>query len=137
MPDFDKIKSKEISPETHFTANYTLNIMTAVVSLGLAITLYVMFLGREDTPFVIYLTAGFLTAMFFWQVQIFWRTMQLKKQFPIKRKDEKSVTENQIESVETNKLLNEADFSQIVPASVTENTTKHLGQKVERKSTES
>ena len=34
----------------------------------------------------------------------------------------------------TNQLLNEADLSNIVPNSVTENTTKHLGEKVARKS---
>jgi hypothetical protein len=56
--------------------------MTAVVSLALAITLYVMFLDKDDTPIVIYLTAVFLTAIFFWQAQVFWRTCQLKKQFP-------------------------------------------------------
>jgi len=126
LPDFDKIKSKVIPPEQHFTANYALSLMTAVVSLGLAITLYVMFLGKDGTPVVIYLTAGFLTAMFFWQVQVFWRTMQLKKQFPIKSKDQKIVSENKIESVNTNQLLVEADLSQFVPVSVTENTTKNL-----------
>ncbi len=127
LPDFDKIKSKEIPPAQHFTANLVLSVMTAGVSLGLAIALYLMFLGREDTPIIIYLTAGFLTAMFFWQVQVFWRTLQLKKQFPVKRKIEKIVSENKIESVNTtNQLLKEADLSQVVPFSVTDDTTKHL-----------
>jgi hypothetical protein len=137
LPDFDKIKSKEISPETHFTANYTLNIMTAAVSLGLAITLYVMFLGRDDTPLVIYLTAGFLTAMFFWQVQIFWRTMQLKKQFPKRGKDEKTKSENKIESVITNKLLNEPDLSQVVPIVTIEKDAKSPAANSKFKSSES
>jgi hypothetical protein len=127
LPDFDQNKNKEISPEQHFTANFALNIMTGVASLGLAITLYIMFLGRDDTPFVIYLTAGFLTAMFFWQAQIFWRTRLLKKQFPKRRTDEQEmIPNNQIESVETNKLLNEPDLNQVVPISVIENTTQDL-----------
>lgn len=139
LPDFDNPKSKENTPEAHFTANITLNIMTAVASLTFAILLYVNFLGKEDTPILIYITAGFLTAMFFWQAQVFWRNWQLKKQFPglkeRKKKKAESVEEQkQINSAKTHELLNKADFSDFVQPSVTENTTKHLAEKVKRKS---
>lgn len=95
-----------------------------------------MFLGKEDTPVVIYVVAGFLTAMFAWQVQTFLRTLQLKKQFK-KRSDfdddEKLETESpSLASKATNELLPEAEFENIVPASVTENTTKHLKEKIKR-----
>ena len=82
LPDFDKIKKREISPEEHLKINFVLNLMTAFVSITLAILLYSFFLGGENTHPLIYITAGFLTAMFFWQAQVFWRTLQLKKQFP-------------------------------------------------------
>ncbi len=55
--------------------------MTAVVSLSLAITLYAMFIGREGTPWILYVVFGFLIAMTAWQVQTFIRTRMLRKQF--------------------------------------------------------
>ncbi len=137
LPDFDKLKSKENTPEAHFAANTTLSVMTAVVSLALAITLHVMFKDKDGTPVVIYLTAGFLTAIFFWQVQVFWRTLQLKKQFPgLKRKNETRIIEKTplFESTNTRELLNEADLSDAVPLSIVENTTKKLSEKINRKS---
>lgn len=139
LPDFDKLQRKEIPPEEHLKANSVLNLMTAVVSGTLAISLHVFFSGRENTPILIYITAGFLTAMFFWQVQTFWRTMQLKKQLPKRKKEDKVNTEAPdtnplIESAKTKELLNESDFSNAVPPSVIENTTMHLGEKVQQKS---
>ncbi|MCP9494684.1 MAG: hypothetical protein MSG64_09540 [Pyrinomonadaceae bacterium MAG19_C2-C3] len=110
--------------------------MTAVVSLALAITLYVMFLDKDGTPFVIFLTAGFLTAIFCWQVQVLWRTLQLKKQFPgLSRKNETRIIENPplFESTNTRELLNEADLREVVPVSVVENTTQKLSEKINRK----
>ena len=139
LPDFDNVKSKEIPPEQHFTANIVLNVMTAVASLTLAILLYVFFLGKADTPILIYITAGFLTAMFFWQAQVFWRNWQLKKQFPglKERKQRKAETvqnQPQIDSAKTRELLNDANLSDFINPSVVEETTKHLAEKVKRKS---
>ncbi len=135
LPDFDKIKKREIPPEEHLKVTSVLNLMTAVVSLGLAITLYVIFLGRADTPVIIYITAGFLTAMCAWQVQTFIRTLKLKKQFP-KRNIPSDDLENEkfLESKPTKDLLDEADFSQNIPASVTERTTRNLKEKIKRSS---
>lgn len=130
LPDFDKLKTREISPEEHLKVNSVLNLMTAVVSITLAILLYSFFLGGENTHPVIYITAGFLTAMFFWQAQVFWRTRQLKKHFPNSKnlKDDARI-KNEIESAKTKELLNDADVRDGVPSSVTEKTTKNLMQK--------
>ncbi len=138
LPDFDKLKRREIPPEEHLTVNSVLNLMTAIVSGTLAILLHVFFTGREGTSPLIYITAGFLTAMFFWQVQTFWRTIQLKKQLPKRKKKEKVLTEklntNPLnESAKSPELLNQSDYSNAVPPSVIENTTKELGEKVQRK----
>lgn len=129
LPDFDKLKSKENTPEAHLKANAFLSLMTAIVSLTLAILLYSFFLGKPDTPIIIYITAGFLTAMFFWQAQSFWRTLLLKKQFP-KRNSE---TIKELKDAKTGKLLNEPDFENFVPKSVVADTTKNL-DKIPRKS---
>ena len=81
LPDFDKLTKKPISPQEHLKANSWLSLMTAIVSLILAILLYSIFLGKADTPIIIYITGGFLIAMCAWQVQNFWRTLLLKKHF--------------------------------------------------------
>lgn len=132
LPDFDKIQSKETLPEEHLKANAALNLMSAIVSLTLAVLLYSFFLGRDNTPVLIYITAGFLTAMFFWQVQTFWRTLLVKKQLP-KRNKKRPETERQFLAAKTKELLPEADLSNTVPASVTENTTNLLHEKARRK----
>ncbi len=129
LPDFDKLKSKENTPEAHLKANLVLSSMTAIVSLTLAILLYSIFLGKPNTPIIIYLTAGFLIAMFFWQAQSFWRTLLLKKQFP--KRNVETILE--INDAKTGKLLNEPDFENFIPASAVEATTKNL-DKITRKS---
>ncbi len=139
LHDYDKPVKKKVQPEEHLKANLFLNLLTAITSLTLAILLYSIFLGKQDTPVIIYVTAGFLTAMTAWQVQTIWRTILLRKHFN-KRKD---VAENQtihetepqqFETMPTKQLLNEADLGNLVPSSITENTTKHLSEKVRRKS---
>ena len=139
LPDFDKIKRREISPEEHLKANSVLNIMTAIASITLAILLYVFFFGREDTPILIYITAGFLTAMFAWQVQVFWRNLKLKKQITRHNNSEKNLSENvkiseNFQAAPTKELLAEADLNDVVPVSVIENTTKNLIERKARKS---
>ncbi|MEP6903354.1 MAG: hypothetical protein ABJA66_16620 [Actinomycetota bacterium] len=133
LPDYDKSAKKEITPLEHIKVNTVLNLLTAITSLTLAILLYSFFLGKEDTPVIIYITAGFLTAMTAWQVQTFWRTILLRKHFKKRKNDAANQSANQlepqyVESKPTRELLNEADLSNIVPTSVTENTTKHLNK---------
>ena len=129
LPDFDKLKRREIPPEEHLKANSVLNIMTAIASLTLAILLYVFFLGKENTPVIIYITAGFLTAMFAWQVQVFVRNLKLKKQIISPKRAEDKESPKEIDTFQTKELLNEADFKDIVPISITENTTRQLKEK--------
>jgi hypothetical protein len=137
LPDFDKIKAKETPPEQHFLANSVLSVMTATASLALAILLYAFFLGKEGTSPLIYITAGFLTAMFFWQAQVFWRNLLLKKRFEKRKNQSGETAESPVDSFEaapTNDLLKEANFEDFAPASVTEKTTNKLGEKISRRS---
>jgi hypothetical protein len=137
LPDFDKLKAKETPPEQHFIVNSVLSAMTATVSLTLAILLYVFFLGKDDTSPLIYVTAGFLTAMFFWQAQVFWRNTLLKKRFGKKENQTGAAVEPSAESFEAtpaNDLLKAANFEDFAPASVTEKTTNKLGEKISRRS---
>jgi flagellar basal body-associated protein FliL len=131
LPDFDKAKNQQTTPEQHLKANLVLNFMTAIASLALAIMLYVFVVGKGDTSPLIYLTAGFLTAMFAWQVQIIIRTFMLKKHFRTNRPTDQSQKATPVfENLKTRELLNDADFSNHVAASVTENTTNKLKEKV-------
>jgi hypothetical protein len=130
LQDYEKSVKKKIQPEEHLKANLFLNLLTALTSLTLAILLYSIFLGKEDTPVIIYVTAGFLTAMTAWQVQTFWRTILLRKHFKKRNAAQKTSAEIQaapyLESKPTNELLPEADFKDYVPASVVEKTTRKL-----------
>ncbi len=137
LAEFGKIKKSERPVNENFNANIVLSILTGITSLVLATILYAMFLGKDGTPVIIYIVAGFLTAIFAWQAQTFLRTLQLKKQFKRQSKSSIEQTENSsdeqiLESKSTNELLPEADYKDFVPASVTENTTKHLAEKVSR-----
>lgn len=128
LPDFDKLVKKETPVEQHILINSTFSAMTGVVSLSLAITLYVMFIGRDGAPWIIYLVFGFLMAMTAWQVQTFIRTRMLKKQFekmkPI-RGENVAAQETRKPAV-TAQLLDKANLEDAIPASVIENTTKNL-----------
>ncbi len=72
-----------------------------------------------------------------WQFSTIVVGLKLKKTFR-KRKNNEGKEENSDEktfaAVKTKELLNEADFSDVVPKSVTENTTKHLAEKIKRSS---
>lgn len=138
LPDFTKEGKREISAEDHIKFNIVLNVMTAVVSLTLSILLFSFFLGQKDTSMLIYLTAGFLIAMSAWQMQTIWRNFQLKKHFKQRKSDvakpPNSDSTNVFEPVPTKKLLTDANFADAVSASVIENTTSPLPEKIARKS---
>ena len=124
------------TPEQQIKMNMTLSLLSAIVSFILAVALYISFLGRAGTPTIIYIVAAFLIAICAWQASTFTIGLKLKKHFK-KRKEidqpETSRTEQkQFQTAETKDLLPEADFENIVPTSVTEQTTRKL--KVKRKS---
>lgn len=140
LPDFTKEGKRRISPEEHIKSNIVLGAMTVVASLTLAILLMTFFFGAKDTSPLIYATVGFLFAMSAWQAQTLWRTFQLKKHFRERKGTapdlQNEESRNAFESFPTKKLLNESDFTNAVPASVVENTTKNLTEKVARKSSQ-
>ena len=138
LTDFTKKKKPSLggdTPEEQIKTNLHLNLMSGFVSLALAIALYTTFRGQDAAP-VIYLTIGFLLAMCGWQFTTFRIGLKLKKNFDNRREIEHSESfresQNQFEAAHTKELLKEADFENIAPASVTENTTKTLSEKVKR-----
>lgn len=130
LPEFDKLAKKETTPEQQITISSTFNFLSGLMSLILTVILHILYTGKVGTPIIIYVVIGFLTANFFWQAQAFWRVRQLKKQFPKRRSDEEIAIKDLESPFSTDKLLNEADFTDIVPPSVVEDTTKHLNHKI-------
>ena len=131
LPDLSKPVKREIPPEEHLKANTVLNALTIVVSFTLSILLFAIVPNKHP---LIYATAGLLIAIGAWHIQTFIRTQKLKKQW--KRRAPLSEiaaglpeTERAFKSASTAKLLDQADFENTVPASVTEHTTRHLAER--------
>ena len=125
------------SPEKIIRANLTFSLMSAVVSLALAISVYVaLSLDGNTSSGIYYFVAAFLIALSTWQFTTFALNLKLRKSFT--RRNDSSNTEseakNQFASIEMKELLNETDLSSIIPPGVIENTTKNLPEKIRRKS---
>ncbi|MCM3874701.1 MAG: hypothetical protein ND895_28745 [Pyrinomonadaceae bacterium] len=138
LPDLSKLVKRELPPEDHLKANAVLSALTVSVSLTLSILLFAILGFRSDTHPLVYATAGLLLAITGWHIQTLIRTQKLKKQW----KRRASLTEIEtalpqtpaaFEAASTGKLLDQADFADAIPVSVTENTTRHLAEKPRRK----
>ena len=80
---------------------------------------------------MIYVTAGVLIAMGAWHIQTFIRMRKLNKQWkrrgPMAESDA-AADHSAFGAAPTDKLLDSPDFENMVPASVTDHTTKHLSE---------
>jgi len=135
LPDLSKPIKREIPPEEHLKANTVLNSLTIIVSFTLS---FLLFAVIPDKHPLIYVTAGLLLGIGAWHIQTLIRTLKLKKQW--KRRAplteiQAAMQETQpaFESASSAKSLDQADFADTLPASVTENTTRHLAERPERK----
>lgn len=134
LPDLSKPFKQIIPPEQHLKVNTVVSAMTVVVCFMLAILLYSILGFRSGTHWLIYLTAGMLLAIGTWHVQSLWRSILIRRHFrKNKRPEEKAISG----AVTTDKLLEQPDFENMVPASVTDHTTKHLTEKIRRESSQS
>jgi len=127
------------TPEEQIRTNLVLNLLSALVSLILAVVLYATFWNRGDTLPIIYIVAAFLLAMCGWQFSTFVVGLKLKKNFDKRKSSLENDGKNQenitaFESAQTKELLPEANFNNVVSTSVTENTTRHLSEKANRNS---
>ena len=135
LRDLSKPVRREIPPEEHLKANTVLNALTIVVSFALSILLFAIVPDKHP---LIYLTCGILIAIGAWHIQTLIRTQKLKKQW--KRRTPLSEieagfpeTDQAFKSASTAHLLDQADFENTVPASVTEHTTRHLAERPQPK----
>jgi hypothetical protein len=127
-------KNDNYSPEKLIKTNLTFSMMSAVLSLGLAILLYAVLGFRSDTSPLIYVVAAFLITLSAWQFSTFALGLKLKKKFTKRDELQNSETAgpNYLRAAETKELLNEADLSDVVPPSVIEATTRSLSKRVPR-----
>lgn len=132
LPDLTRAAKEPTPPERHIKANTVLSAMTIVSCFTLAILLWSMLAFRPNTHPLIYVTAGLLFAMGIWHIQTLWRTLLLKKHLNKNKRPQESILDSG--QVATGRILETADFENMVPASVTEYTTRHLEEKAERKS---
>ena len=132
LPDLSKPLKRESPPEEHLKANTVLSLMTICASFTLSLMLFLVLGFRPFTHPLIYVTAGILLAIGGWHIQTLIRTLMLKKQW--KRRTPLNETPATFKSTPTAKLLDQADFTDAVPASVTEHTTKHLAETLKPKS---
>ena len=135
LPDISKPLKRESPPEEHLKANTVLSLMTICASFTLSFLLFLILGFRSFTHPLIYVTAGILLAIGGWHIQTLIRTSMLKKQW--KRRvplSEAQATPMELRSTPTARLLDQADFADAIPASVTEHTTKHLAEPLPPKS---
>ena len=139
LPDLSKPAKRELPPEEHLQANTVLSALTIIASFTLSILLYAILGFRADTHPLIYVTAGLLLGMGGWHIQTFIRTRLLKKQWQRRTPLTKTPvalpeTELVIKSAATAQMVEQAEFVDRLPASVTENTTRHLAEELQPKS---
>ena len=99
-------------------------MMTVIVSFTLSILLFAILGFRPGTHPMIYVTAGLLIAMGAWHIQTTIRIQRLKRQW----KERQARGDISKDRDERRPALNEPNFDNFVPASVTDRTTRHLAE---------
>jgi hypothetical protein len=130
-------------PETQVNINLTINIVTTLAScllLGFLNGYYDSLYEKtgQKAPTIIYLVYIFLGLIAAWQTLGFIVNSRLKKKLSARKKAELSVDseagEKPVTSGPSQKSLPEADFANVVPPSVVEDTTKMLDKSPRRRS---
>jgi hypothetical protein len=129
------------TPETHVNVNLIINAVTAFISSLLLGFLNGYFDAQyertgQSAPPIIYLVYIFLALVFVWQFLSFAINTRLKKKLGGRKKGVasagQSADEKALSSRSTQKSLPQADFENIVPASVAEDTTRILDESLRK-----
>ena len=134
LPDLSKPLKRESPPEEHLKANTVLSAMTICASFTLSFLLFLVLGFRSFTHPLIYVTAGILLAIGGWHIQSLIRTLMLKKQWERRAPLSEIQAPMAFNATPTGKLLDQPDFADAIPASVTEHTTRHLAETPQPKS---
>lgn len=126
LPNLNGKYKKRETPADQFKATLIFNIMSAFAAFSMAILLYVFHLGNPNTHWSVYLAAALLISIASWQTASYFNNRKLKKRFIREKETETDAEIEAVEMPKTKRSLNEADFSDDVPASVVEHTTRRL-----------
>ena len=132
LPDLSKPLKRESPPEEHLKANTVLSAMTICASFTLSFLLFLVLGFRSFTHPLIYVTAGILLAIGGWHIQTLIRTLMLKKQWKRRAPLSEIQAPMAFNATPTGRLLDQTDFADAIPASVTEHTTRHLADTSEK-----
>ncbi len=123
LPDISRPVKSGQTPQDHVTANIVLNSMTIVACFTLAALLYSILGFQDSTHPLIYVTAGLLIAMGFWHTQTLWRSILLRRHFKMAAPKNPGQLENHASPAFE---LDGAKFKELVPASITDRTTRNI-----------
>lgn len=132
LPDLTKRGRKSFggdSPDESLKISLFLSAMSSIVALLFSLWLYATYLGKENVPAIIYLTAAFLLAIAGWQASNFYIAFKLRRNLARRRSGSFAPQTNELRGAsQANAALPAADDSQFVQTvgSVTENTTELL-----------
>lgn len=132
LPDFEgggKRRPRK-TPADLFRLSLTFNLLSAVAGISMAIALIVTHAGNEGTHPVIYAATSLLTVISIWQIVSFFNNLKLRKRFVRRDEEVEESGISELKARKTKELLPEADLRQVIPASVTESTTRTLDDKI-------
>ncbi|MCW5960485.1 MAG: hypothetical protein KIS76_10015 [Pyrinomonadaceae bacterium] len=129
LNDPDKLRKRGIlnkTPEENIKSSLVLSSFSGIVSIVMAVLLYATFLGKEGVEPIIYIAAALFTAIGIWQTFNVISTIKLKQHFAARKTGTREADQAEIAEPASKAQLNEPDFSDAVPMSVTERTTREL-----------
>ena len=134
MPDLKKDALMRFGGVTPQQNARTISLMSLFASIISLIAGFLMYATNFDIPIILYLGAALLICNAVWHASNFYTVNKLFKRLNPVEKETSNHLENKTLSP---KELDEADFSDVVPISVTENTTRQLNEKIKNTSTHS
>lgn len=121
------------TPEKQIRISFSLNLISAIACLIFGVLLLSTHGNPGDTTFVVTVAAVLLFINALWQIWNFIIGLKRRKHLKKRHEDEEIEVEREIYlSPKTKELLPEAHYQDIVPPSITEDTTKNLTEKVNR-----
>ena len=119
------------------TPQQTANIISSISLIAAVFSFFVgwwLYATNFNFPIVIYLAAALLICNAGWHASNFYMVQKLAKRFKPNKENQDSQKEIAEDKSSQQKTLPTADLSGVVPISVTENTTRNLSEKSNRKS---
>lgn len=122
------------TPEEQFDITLVLNFLSALSGLIMAILLIVFHAGMENVHWSVYVSSSILFCISVWQGVSFYNNLMLKRRYNQQKDFTEVESKSKLNMLENTKrdVLPEADFEDVVPASVTEKTTSDLKEKLRR-----